>query len=51
MQNKNYKYLTLITVIFITILLVSNIVSSKIVNIRKFTFDAGTILFPLSYIF
>jgi len=51
MSNKNYKYLTVITVFFVTILLVSNIVSTKITNIWPFTFDAWTILFPLSYIF
>lgn len=51
MPNKNYKYLTLITVFFVTILLISNIVSTKITNIWPFTFDAWTILFPLSYIF
>ncbi len=51
MPNKNYKYLTVITVFFVTILLVSNIVSTKITNIWPFTFDAWTILFPLSYIF
>lgn len=51
MPNKNYKYLTPITVFFVTILLVSNIVSTKITNIWPFTFDAWTILFPLSYIF
>ncbi len=51
MKPKNYKYLTLITVFFVTVLLVSNIVSSKITNIWPFTFDAWTILFPLSYIF
>jgi queuosine precursor transporter len=33
------------------VLLVSNIVSTKIVNFGPFAFDGGTILFPLSYIF
>jgi len=51
MEQRNYKYLTLITVFFVTILLISNIVSTKITNIWPFTFDAWTILFPLSYIF
>lgn len=44
--------------IFVTVLIVSNIASSaKIVDLRfsvlgvKMAFDAGTILFPLSYIF
>jgi len=50
-MQKNYKYLSLITVFFVTVLLVSNVASSKIVAMGPFTFDAGTILFPLSYIF
>lgn len=51
MTKKNYKYLTFITVFFVTILLVSNIVSTKITVIWPFEFDAWTLLFPLSYIF
>jgi len=48
---KNYRYLGLITALFVTVLLVSNIASSKILALGPFTFDGGTILFPLSYIF
>lgn len=48
---KSYKFLTLITVFFITVLLISNIVSTKIVDLWWFVFDAWTLLFPLSYIF
>lgn len=48
---KNFRYLDIITVFFVTILLVSNIVSTKITDIGPFIFDAGTLLFPLSYIF
>lgn len=51
MTKKNYKFLTLITVIFVTVLLISNIVSTKIVDLWWFVFDAWTLLFPLSYIF
>jgi queuosine precursor transporter len=47
----SYRYFDLITGLFVAVLLVSNIASSKIVEIWKFTFDGGTILFPLSYIF
>lgn len=47
---KSYKYLDLITALFAVILLVSNIVSSKILVLGPFTFDGGTVLFPLSYI-
>jgi len=35
----------------VTVLLVSNVASSKILLLGPFTFDGGTILFPLSYIF
>lgn len=50
-NNKNYKLITLISVFFVTVLMISNIVSTKIVDIWFFTFDGGTLLFPLSYIF
>jgi hypothetical protein len=50
-MTKNFKYLDIITAFFAAILLISNITSSKITVIGPFTFDAGTILFPLSYIF
>ncbi len=48
---ERFKYFDLITGLFVAVLLISNIASSKIVDIWKFTFDGGTILFPLSYIF
>ncbi len=46
----NYRYLDIITAVFVAILLISNVASSKITSIGFLTFDAGTILFPLSYI-
>lgn len=36
---------------FVAVLIVSNIVSTKIVAVGPFTFDGGTILFPVVYIF
>lgn len=55
---KTYRYLDFIMSLFITVLLVSNIASSaKIVDwgVALFgvplAFDAGTLLFPISYIF
>ncbi|MFA6325141.1 MAG: queuosine precursor transporter [Candidatus Paceibacterota bacterium] len=48
---KNYKYLGSISVFFVSVLLISNVASTKIVDFGYFTFDAGTLLFPLSYIF
>ena len=48
---KTYKHLDFITVAFVVVLLVSNVASAKILLLGPFTFDGGTILFPLSYIF
>ncbi len=45
------KHLDTITGLFVAVLLISNIASTKIVEFFWFTFDGGTILFPLSYIF
>ena len=50
-MQKSYKYLGTISVFFVSVLLISNIASAKIVDLRWFTFDGGTLLFPLSYIF
>jgi len=48
---KEYKFFTLITGLFVAVLLISNIASSKIVALGSWTFDGGTVLFPISYIF
>jgi len=50
-QQKNYKYLGDLSVFFVSVLLISNIASTKIVDLGWFVFDGGTLLFPLSYIF
>ncbi len=46
-----FKHLDTITALFVAVLLISNIASTKILTLGPFTFDGGTILFPLSYIF
>jgi uncharacterized integral membrane protein (TIGR00697 family) len=46
-----YRYFDLIMAIFVAVLLISNIASTKIVQLWRFTFDGGTLLFPISYIF
>jgi uncharacterized integral membrane protein (TIGR00697 family) len=48
---KEYRFFTLVTGLFVAVLLISNVASSKIVDLGPFTFDGGTILFPISYIF
>lgn len=50
-MERSYKYLNTISVFFVSVLLISNIASTKIVDFCWFTFDGGTLLFPLSYIF
>jgi uncharacterized integral membrane protein (TIGR00697 family) len=57
-MERHYRYLDLIMAVFVTVLVVSNIASSakivdwgfSILGIRL-AFDAGTLLFPVSYIF
>ncbi|MFH1822103.1 MAG: queuosine precursor transporter [Patescibacteria group bacterium] len=51
MVNKTYRYFDIIMALFVAVLLISNIASTKIVALWKFTFDGGTLIFPLSYIF
>lgn len=48
---KTYRYLDLITTAFAVVLILSNIASSKIAALGWLSFDGGTILFPLAYIF
>lgn len=49
--DKSYKLITFIAVLFVTVLIISNIVSTKILALWPLVFDWWTILFPLSYIF
>lgn len=50
-STRQYKYIDIVTAIFVTVLIVSNITSVKQLVLGPFTFDGGTIIFPLSYIF
>ena len=49
--RRGFRHLDTITALFVTVLLISNVASTKIVDFGLFTFDGGTLLFPLSYIF
>ena len=48
---QKYKYYDIILGLFVAVLIISNIASTKILKFGPFTFDGGTILFPVSYIF
>lgn len=57
-ERKHFKYFDLIMVLFVTVLLLSNLLSSaKIIDLGTgigpipLAFDAGTLVFPVSYIF
>jgi hypothetical protein len=51
MNNTQYRFFDILVALFVSVLLISNIASTKILTLGKFTFDGGTLLFPLSYIF
>lgn len=51
MDKTQYRFFDILVALFVAVLLISNIASTKILTLWKFTFDGGTILFPLSYIF
>lgn len=51
MSEKKYRWFPLITAIFITTLLISNIIAVKIVDLFGLILPAGVILFPITYIF
>ncbi len=48
---KSFQHLDTITALFVAVLLISNVASTKILIAGPFTFDGGTLLFPISYIF
>jgi queuosine precursor transporter len=51
LPDRQLKYYDIILGLFVAVLLISNVASTKIVKLGAFTFDGGTLLFPLSYIF
>lgn len=51
MMQRAYKHIDTITALFVAVLLISNVSSTKLLNLSAFTFDGGTLLFPFSYIF
>lgn len=50
-KRADYRFFDLVLATFVAVLLISNIASTKILLLGPFTFDGGTILFPISYIF
>lgn len=50
-ERKSYRYFTSVTAIFVTVLVISNIIAVKLVSFWGLTLPAAVILFPISYIF
>ncbi|MEW6578670.1 MAG: queuosine precursor transporter [Chloroflexota bacterium] len=57
-ETRPYRYYDLVMALFVTVLLISNLLSSaKIIDLKTslgpiaLAFDAGTLVFPVSYIF
>ncbi|MHB9034946.1 MAG: queuosine precursor transporter, partial [Anaerolineae bacterium] len=46
-----FRFFDLVMAAFVAVILISNVASSKFVVFGPFTFDGGTLLFPVSYIF
>ena len=52
MPRRVYKYYDLVMAAFVTILLCSNVIgAAKVASVAGFTFGAGVLFFPISYIF
>jgi len=50
-DRKPYHYFSLITAIFVTVLIISNIIAVKLISLGSLVLPAAVILFPISYIF
>src|SRR6202789_1770187 len=51
-EKKNFRYYDLVMSAFVTILICSNLIgASKVCTFYGFTFGAGVLFFPISYIF
>jgi uncharacterized integral membrane protein (TIGR00697 family) len=51
LENKSYRWFNLVTALFVTTLIVSNIIAVKVVQIFGLIVPAAVILFPVAYIF
>lgn len=50
-QGSPFRLLPIISSIFVGVLILSNILATKMIQLGPFVFDGGTLLFPISYIF
>jgi hypothetical protein len=50
MENKGFRWFHVVTALFVTSLIVSNIIAVKLISIGSLVLPAGVILFPVAYI-
>ena len=51
MERKSYRWLNLVTAVFVTTLIISNIIAVKLVQIGSLYLPAAVVVFPVAYIF
>ena len=51
MEKRSYRWYPLVIAVFVTTLIISNIIAVKIVQFAGFVLPAAVILFPIAYIF
>ncbi len=51
MEKEGYRYLNLVTALFVTCLITSNIIAVKIIDVAGVVVPAAVVIFPLSYLF
>ncbi len=51
MEKKSYRWLSFVMAVFVTTLVISNIIAVKLVNLFGLFLPAAVILFPIAYIF
>jgi len=50
-ENRAYRYLPIVTAIFVTCLITANIIAVKIIDVFGIMVPAAVVIFPISYIF
>jgi uncharacterized integral membrane protein (TIGR00697 family) len=50
-ERKSFRYFPLVTAIFVTVLITSNIIAVKLISVGGLVLPAAVVLFPIAYIF
>jgi uncharacterized integral membrane protein (TIGR00697 family) len=50
-RSRSYRWLSLVTAVFVSVLIISNIIAVKLIDVFGLVLPAAVILFPVAYIF